>query len=126
MDAGKIIVKTFLNKCSINFKNFDELHNMEIPRDALLNKSIYNEIKEEINTLKVLYSSGSLTCLQKNAELKQKWPLLNLVRQILKSNNFQMFPIRRANGYTKEGKKLYKRFFIIKKSENEIKQDLSE
>ena len=49
------------------------------------------------------------------AEAKQKWPLLNLVRQILKSNNYNMEPIRKSNGYTKEGKKKYLRFFIIKK-----------
>ena len=28
-----------------------------------------------------------------------------------------MEPIRKSNGYTKEGKKLYKRFFLIKKIE---------
>ena len=38
--------------------------------------------------MKKIYSSGSLTSLQKNAQDIQKWPLLNLVRQILKSNNF--------------------------------------
>ena len=38
--------------------------------------------------MKKLYSSGSLTSLQKNAKDNQKWPLLNLVRQILKSNDF--------------------------------------
>jgi len=53
--------------------------------------------------------------LQKNAEASQKWPLLNLVRQILKSNNYKMDPIRKSNGYTKEGKKKYLRFFVIKK-----------
>ena len=39
----------------------------------------------------------------------------SLVRQILKSNNYNMEPIRKSNGYTKEGKKKYLRFFIIKK-----------
>ena len=38
--------------------------------------------------MKKMYSSGALTALQKSAEAKQKWPLLNLVRQILKSNNY--------------------------------------
>jgi len=60
-------------------------------------------------------SSSRLTCLQSTAELNQKWPLLNLVRQILKSNNYKMAPIRKSNGYTKEGKKKYLRFFVIKK-----------
>ena len=55
--------------------------------------------------MKKMYSSGALTALQKSAETKQKWPLLNLVRQILKSNNYNMEPIRKSNGYTKEGKR---------------------
>ena len=56
-----------------------------------------------------------LTSLQTNAQKKQKWPLLNLVRQILKSNDYKMEPIRKSNGYTKDGKKKYLRFFLIKK-----------
>ena len=37
------------------------------------------------------------------------------MRQILRTYNYNMKPIRRANGYTKEGKKKYKRLFIIEK-----------
>ena len=77
--------------------------------------SKYENIKEDLTKMKKMYSSGALTALQKSAEVKQKWPLLNLVRQILKSNNYNMEPIRKSNGYTKEGKKKYLRFFIIKK-----------
>ena len=56
-----------------------------------------------------------MTALQKNAGTSQKWPLLNLVRQILKTNNYLMHPIRKSNGYTKDGKKKYLRYFILKK-----------
>jgi hypothetical protein len=62
-----------------------------------------------------MFSSSMLTSLQTNAPKKQKWPLLNLVRQILKSNDYKMEPIRKSAGYTKDGKKIYKRFFLIKK-----------
>jgi hypothetical protein len=61
-----------------------------------------------------------LTSLQSTAEENQKWPLLNLVRQILKSCNFSMTPKRISNGYTKDGKKIYKRMFKIEKL-NQIK-----
>ena len=108
-------VKEFLNKCSIVFDDFAQLDGMLVPRDILISTKKYEEIKEDINKMKKLYSSGSLTALQKNAEASQKWPLLNLVRQILKSNNYKMDPIRKSNGYTKEGKKKYLRFFAIKK-----------
>ena len=56
-----------------------------------------------------------MTSLQKNAGKAQKWPLLNLVRQILSVYNYKMEPIRKSDGYTLEGVKKYKRFFQIKK-----------
>ena len=114
MSDNKQIIKEFLNKCSIVFDEFSQLDGMLVPRDILLSKEKYELIKDNIEKMKKLYSSGSLTALQKNAFESQKWPLLNLVRQILKSNNFQMNPIRKSNGYTKEGKKKYLIFFIIK------------
>ena len=56
-----------------------------------------------------------MTSLQKNADKSQKWPLLNLVRQILNVYHYKMDPIRKADGYTLEGIKKYRRFFQIKK-----------
>jgi len=114
-EESQKIVKEFLNKCSIVFQDFNQLDGMLIPRDLLLSKDKYEIVKDDIDKMRELYSSGSLTSLQKTAKENQKWPLLNLVRQILKSNNFKMDPIRKSNGYTKEGKKKYIRFFIIKK-----------
>jgi hypothetical protein len=114
-EESQKIVKEFLNKCSIVFEDFNQLDGMLIPRDLLLSKDKYEIVKDDIEKMRELYSSGSLTSLQKTAKENQKWPLLNLVRQILKSNNFKMDPIRKSNGYTKEGKKKYLRFFIIKK-----------
>ena len=115
MTDNQNIVKEFLNKCSIEFEDFNHLDGMLIPRETLISNDKYDIIKEDIVKMKKLYSSGSLTALQKNAKENQKWPLLNLVRQILKSNNYKMEPIRKSNGYTQEGKKKYLRFFIIKK-----------
>tara|TARA_B110000858_G_scaffold125629_1_gene143168 strand:+ start:2148 stop:2525 length:378 start_codon:yes stop_codon:yes gene_type:complete len=114
MSINQQIIKDFLNKCSIVFDDFSQLDGLLIPRDLLLSNEKYEYVKDDIEKMKKLYSSGSLTALQKNAEASQKWPLLNLVRQILKSNNFKMDPIRKSNGYTKEGKKKYLRFFAIK------------
>tara|TARA_B100000886_G_scaffold180170_2_gene123584 strand:+ start:8542 stop:8925 length:384 start_codon:yes stop_codon:yes gene_type:complete len=115
MTETQRIVKEFLNKCGIVFEDYKMLDGMLIPRDTLLSQEKYENIKEDLVKMKKMYSSGALTALQKSAEAKQKWPLLNLVRQILKSNNYNMEPIRKSNGYTKEGKKKYLRFFIIKK-----------
>lgn len=115
MNDQKKLTHTFLNKCSIVFNDFSQLDGMEIPRDILLNPKTYELVQDDLQEMKKIYSSGALTCLQKNAQSKQKWPLLNLVRQILKCNSYEMHPIRKSNGYTPEGKKKYLRFFIIKK-----------
>ena len=123
MSINKQIIKDFLNKCSIVFDEFSQLDGMLIPRDLLLSNEKYESVREDIEKMKKLYSSGSLTALQKNAEASQKWPLLNLVRQILKSNNFKMDPIRKSNGYTKEGKKKYLRFFAIKQIKEKETQE---
>jgi hypothetical protein len=125
MSINKQIIKDFLNKCSIVFDEFSQLDGMLIPRDLLLSNEKYESVREDIEKMKKLYSSGSLTALQKNAEASQKWPLLNLVRQILKSNNFRMDPIRKSNGYTKEGKKKYLRFFAIKQIKNKEVEEIT-
>ena len=124
MDETKTIIKEFLNKCSIVFDEFSQLEGMLIPRDILLSEEKYKNVQGDIEKIRKLYSSGSLTSLQQNAKESQKWPLINLVRQILKSNNYMMEPIRKSNGYTKEGKKKYLRFFKIKelKSKKEAEE----
>jgi hypothetical protein len=54
-----------------------------------------------------------MTSLQSTAGKEQSWPLLNLVRQILNVYKYNMKPIRKSDGYTKDGVKKYKRFFEI-------------
>ena len=119
-------IKTFLNKCKIVIQNFDDLNGMLLPREIFLDKEIYNSVKEDISILKQLFTSSALTSLQSNAEETQKWPLLNLVRQILRSCHYKMTPKRVSAGYTKEGKKIYKRMFIIEKlSQTELSANSS-
>ena len=50
----------------------------------------YEEIKKHIPELKKIFSSSCMTSLQKNAYKSQKWPLLNLARQILSFYNYKM------------------------------------
>ena len=106
----------FLNKCNIVFDAVEQLNGMEIPRDPLLSDKKYEEIESEIPCIKKSgYSSSSLTALQKNAKERQKWPLLNLVRQILRASNYNLLPFRKSDGRDKLGKKKYKRLFRIVK-----------
>jgi hypothetical protein len=107
-----------LGELGIVVDKINETNGLIIERDQLLSDEKYDHIKILIPKLKKNYSSSFLTCLQKNADKNQKWPLLNLVRQLLNVCNFKMMPIRKADGYTLEGVKKYKRYFqIIKKNE---------
>jgi len=108
-------IKSFLNKCKIVISNFDDLNGMLIPREIFLDATIYSSVKEDIAILKQIFASSSLTALQSTAEDNQRWPLLNLVRQILKSCNYKMTPKRVSAGYMKDGTKIYKRMFIVDK-----------
>ena len=108
-------IKNFLKSCNIIFEEEHQLDGLLIPREIMLSEKIYESVKDKIPELKKKLSSSSLTSLHKNAKQEQKWPLLNLVRQILKTFNYNMKPIRKADGYTKDRKKKYKRLFIREK-----------
>lgn len=112
MDENSKKVMTIVG---INFEILTDLEGLFIPREQLLSDAKYIEIKNMIPELKKNFSSSFMTSLQKNACKSQKWPLLNLIRQILSIYNYQMEPIRKSDGYTLEGVKKYKRFFQIKK-----------
>ena len=104
-----------MKKCKLQLEDETQLDGQLIPRDILLSPNTYEEVKAEIAVLKKKFSSSALTSLQSGAQKEQKWPLLNLVRQILRVCNYKMEPVRRSDGYDDEGKKKYKRFFLVKK-----------
>ena len=110
------IINEILDIVGINFENLDDSSSqIIILRESLLNDEKYNQVKNKIPELKKFFSSSFLTSLQNNAEKKQKWPLINLIRQILKVQNYKMEPYRKSNGYSIDGKKKYLRYFLIKK-----------
>lgn len=122
----EIQVIKFLNKCNIVFDDWYQLDNQIIPRDIFLSDEHYTTIQNDIKDIKKYYTSTALTSMQSNAKDKQKWYLLNLVRQMLRSNSYNMVPIRKADGYDLNKKKKYRRFFKLEKikSVTEFKDSL--
>ena len=122
------ISKNILVKVGIEFDNDNDndndnnnkiIEDQMILRDPILDNTIYNSIKIQFPNLKQIFSSSLLTSLHKEAGKNQKWPLLNLVRQILNVYGYNMKPIRKSDGYTADGVKKFKRFFqIVKKIES--------
>lgn len=108
--------KSILFLIGLKFEILNDLDGVLIPREQLLDDKKYEEVQKYIPELKKNFSSSCMTSLQKNADKIQKWPLLNLARQMLSFYNYKMEPIRKSDGYTLEGVKKYKRFFQIKKN----------
>ena len=113
-DQEKIIVE-FLNVCGVPCENLTVIDGLVIPRENLLVDERYKTACQHIDKLKEIYSSSYMTSLQKTAKSTQAWPLINIVRQVLKSCGYTLSPKRLSNGYTKSGKKLYRRVFIVSK-----------
>ena len=95
--------------------SYEELDGFMIERASLLNNELYKKLYQEIPKIKNILSSSKYNSVHSVAEEKQKWPLINLLRQLLKQYNFTLTPKRISDGYDEEGKKKYKRFFIINK-----------
>lgn len=114
----------FIKLIGVPVENKEQLDGLMIEREFLVNSKNYENVREKIPEIKKIYSSTFLTSLHSNADKTQKWPLLNLLRQILRKMNYTMEPIRTSNGKDSKGKKLYKRYFRIQKKVklNEIKQ----
>jgi len=54
----------FLKKCKLQLDDETQLEGQLIPRDILLSKNTYEEVKAEIDVLKKKFSSSALTSLQ--------------------------------------------------------------
>ncbi len=106
-----------LNKCGIECISIDDIANKIIPREILIDseKVIYENIKDDIKKIKQYLKSSFYTCTQNNASDNQKYPVINLIRQILGNFKLKLLPKRICNGYTKDRKKKYLRYFEIKK-----------
>ena len=104
-----------LNKSGICVTTLKNLNGFVFERDILIKDSKMEYMCDEIDKIKKIFSVSSIYCLQKNAKQRQKWPLLNLVRQVLKNINYKMIPFRKSNGYDKQKRKIFVRYFRIEK-----------
>ena len=124
MENNEKVILDFLKECGIIDKTEETLEELYIKRDKLINIEEYENLDNSIIKLKDTFSTSSITSLQDSAKQRQKWPLLNLIRQLLKINGFILKPFRKSAGYTASGKKKYERYFHIEKKENNNKNEL--
>ena len=103
----------FVIKKDINRR--EDLLNLSLNHKYLRNEEFKSEIIDLIPKLKKKYKSHNLTCLHSNSLEKQKFPVINMIRQILKCNKLRLEPYTICKGYNKATKnKEFERYYIIK------------
>ena len=118
-------ITDIFNILNMKVHSEQDLFSVLIARDLLLRVDIEQELTTLINSLKGKYKTSKLNCLHKNRESKQKFPGINLVRQILRCNGYHLKPVINCRGYCKHsGKKIVDRNFKIIRLHNykEIKE----
>lgn len=113
-------VFSYILKQSLHISSLTELNGMIIYRDLLLNDDLYDKFYNMgiLKSLETVFTSRALYVAHYSIAKQRKWPLLNLVRQILNRIGYKMVPFKKANGYDKSGKKLWIRYFEIKSTKN--------
>ena len=109
------ILSDVLNFVNIEFKSIENLVGMEVDRKILLKESVVEDFKNyQIKLKEQGFKSGKLTSLHKNSMLKQQFPAINMLRQLLKCHDLWLKPKIVCLGYNKStGSKIIKRSFVI-------------
>ena len=99
----------------MNRNSAKDLYMIRIYHETLKNKKLIEYFNNFVPELKEgKYMSHKLTCLHKNSLEKQKFPGINLLRQILKCNKLKLSPKLMYKGYNRiTGKKIVERYFTI-------------
>ena len=116
------IIQEIFHILNISITNMSELSGIELDAEVLRNPQIIKQLNNLKPDLKKKYKSSKLTSLHQNNLEKQKFPAVNLIRQVLKCNNYKLHPVVYSNGYCKQtGQKLTKRKYNIIKMIWELK-----
>jgi hypothetical protein len=108
-------LKELFKILNIEINSAKDLYMIRIYHETLKNKKLIEYFNNFVPELKEgKYLSHKLTCLHKNSLEKQKFPGINLLRQILKCNKLKLSPKLIYKGYNRvTGKKIVERYFTI-------------
>lgn len=100
----------------INIKTLEDAS--YIDRELLISQDTVKKFYNRADELRKIYSSDRLTSLHKNALDKQRYPAINLLRQILREHDYRLVPHVVNKGY--DGKtKIVERYFSIEDGSSE-------
>ena len=109
----ELLVK-LLNLMNIKCDTIEEALGTIIEQNELKYFELDKKCFQYVEELKKFYKSNMLNCLHKNSLSKQRFPAVNMLRQILKCNDIKLRPFNVCQGYNKStGNKIVKRFYKI-------------
>ena len=116
MDKKKDSIIKLFSIIGYNINSLEDLENITLNHKALQSQELVTKFYKLIPDLREIYDSHYLTCLHNNSIKKQKFPVINMLRQILKCNNYKLKPKIVTHGYNPITKaKIIERFFTINK-----------
>lgn len=90
-----------------------ELEGTVLHRDQIMSPTVNAELKTHMPTLRSVYSSHRMPALHQNADSKQRFPQVCLLRQLLKAHGYHLAPGVKSNGYDSERRKRTVRVYTI-------------
>ena len=108
------VQKHFLSKICKIVGIHGHPHGKAIQFDILNDSQVIKELFELQEDLKNVFPSSKLTALHHNAVDKQKFPGVNIVRQIFKEMGFKLKPVNISEGYLGKKKLLRREYHVIK------------
>lgn len=115
IDPKKELLKNLLEIIDIKYSNLEDIIGITVSRNKLLSEDIYEKFNQlQLVSKAVGYKTGKLTSLHSNSSVKQTFPAINMLRQLLKCNGLRLKPVVEYCGYNHStGEKIVKRNFVI-------------
>jgi hypothetical protein len=98
----------------LNIIGYSKVEGVEIPFEVLIQPGLFEKFTDKIKDLKKVFPSSKLTGLHSTAELKQVYPAINLLRQVLKECGYKLKPIVKSDGYENKRKKVKRSYLIVR------------
>ena len=107
-------IRKLLDVINFQIETYNDIYSLTIPRKILLAEDTIHKFTSLKYDIKSRYKSDYLNCLHNNSILKQQFPAINMLRQLLRCNKLHLYPVVVCSGYNGTGGKIRERFYRIK------------
>lgn len=114
-EKEKLVIK-LLKYIDVNVNSLEEILTYEIEAPVIRDVEKMELLEKHKEELKNFFKSSKLTSLHANNQEKQRFPVLNTYRQILRYTGYKICSKNIAIGYhPSNGKKITKRIYFFRK-----------